>query len=289
MGKLINCQTCGQQIAAEAKICPHCGAKNKKRQGGCLAVFIVLVFFSFVVIPWMSNRDAKAPEGYKTVGKEDWSQNIHMSSGSSSASTVPESEFSEIKNDPTVEKVELTGNKIKVIYKKDLPEMCYLEMRKLAQRGTNHTKRPYSAECSVAADPDKILYFETRDGNQTTVIAFTRNKNALNRKLEEERLAEARRQQRIVREQVKKSIACDKFERQFVSKWDGSCRPVVETVKKNMKDPKSFEHIKTKVFTTDTDNFLIEMRFRGNNSFGALVVNTVTATVTPQGQVIAIQ
>jgi hypothetical protein len=83
MGKLICCKTCNQQIASEAKICPHCGAKNKKRQGGCLLVFIVLVFFSFVVIPWMSNRDAKAPEGYKTVGKEDWSQNISMGGGSS--------------------------------------------------------------------------------------------------------------------------------------------------------------------------------------------------------------
>ena len=50
MGKLIECKTCKQPIAAEAKVCPHCGAKNKKRQGGCLLVFIVLVFFSFVVI-----------------------------------------------------------------------------------------------------------------------------------------------------------------------------------------------------------------------------------------------
>lgn len=81
MGKLINCQTCGQQIAAEAKTCPHCGGKNKKRKSGCLPVFIALVIFSFVVIPWMASRDVKAPEGYKTVGKEDWSQNISMGSG----------------------------------------------------------------------------------------------------------------------------------------------------------------------------------------------------------------
>ena len=84
MGKLIKCHTCGQPVAAEAKACPHCGAKKKKRQGGCLVVFILLVIFSFGVIPWMASREVKAPEGYKTVGKEDWTPRISMGGGSSS-------------------------------------------------------------------------------------------------------------------------------------------------------------------------------------------------------------
>ena len=28
--KLINCKTCGAEMASNAKVCPQCGAKNKK-------------------------------------------------------------------------------------------------------------------------------------------------------------------------------------------------------------------------------------------------------------------
>ena len=28
--KLKKCKTCDQEIAKEAEVCPHCGAKNKK-------------------------------------------------------------------------------------------------------------------------------------------------------------------------------------------------------------------------------------------------------------------
>lgn len=273
MGKIINCHTCKQEIAAEAKVCPHCGAKNKKG-GGCCSGVLLIVLFLVIIAAIAANKTAKS---------------IPEKNAESSSSAISEEIFAEIKKDPSVEKVEITGSKIKVIYKKDLPEMCFLEMRKLAQRGAKHTGKPYSAECSVTSAPDKILYFETRNGNQTTAISFARNTHAINKKLEEERLTEAKRQQKIIREQIKKSIACDKFERQFVSKWDGSCRPVVEAIKEKMNDAKSFEHIKTKVFITDTENFQVEMKFRGKNAYGGMVINIVTATVTPDGKVIAVK
>lgn len=40
--KMIECKSCGQQIAKSAKTCPHCGAKNKK---GHPILIGVLVFF----------------------------------------------------------------------------------------------------------------------------------------------------------------------------------------------------------------------------------------------------
>lgn len=59
MGKLKKCGTCGQQIAKEANICPHCGAKNKQGMGCCsgvlLLVIIVVVFF-YCVGTGMSNK-----------------------------------------------------------------------------------------------------------------------------------------------------------------------------------------------------------------------------------------
>ena len=40
MAKLIKCKTCGGEIAKNAKVCPHCGAKNKKKH-----VFLGIVLF----------------------------------------------------------------------------------------------------------------------------------------------------------------------------------------------------------------------------------------------------
>jgi hypothetical protein len=41
--KLINCGTCNEEMARSAKICPKCGAKNKKRpKTGCAVVLITL-------------------------------------------------------------------------------------------------------------------------------------------------------------------------------------------------------------------------------------------------------
>ena len=31
--KMKNCKACGQEIAKSAKVCPHCGAKQKGKKG----------------------------------------------------------------------------------------------------------------------------------------------------------------------------------------------------------------------------------------------------------------
>ncbi len=64
-------------------------------------------------------------------------------------------------------------------------------------------------------------------------------------------------------------------ESQF-SAWDGSNKYLVELVKENMNDPKSFEHIETKYKDT-SDGLDLYMKFRGKNAFGGLVINEVNA------------
>lgn len=58
MAKLIKCKTCGNGIAKTAKVCPHCGAKNKGGGGGCSVVFVAL--FVIIVVAFIG---AKAREG----------------------------------------------------------------------------------------------------------------------------------------------------------------------------------------------------------------------------------
>ena len=42
MADLTPCETCGKEIAAEARTCPHCGARNK-RSGWIINLLLVLV------------------------------------------------------------------------------------------------------------------------------------------------------------------------------------------------------------------------------------------------------
>lgn len=59
------------------------------------------------------------------------------------------------------------------------------------------------------------------------------------------------------------------------SAWDGSHMDLVNLVKGNMNDPKSFEHVETK-YVDNGDNLTIFMKFRGTNAFGGKILNTVT-------------
>lgn len=72
----------------------------------------------------------------------------------------------------------------------------------------------------------------------------------------------------------------------YFSAWDGSNYELVQAVKKQMKDPSSFEHVETK-FTDHGNNIRIMMTYRGKNSFGAVVIQQVTANFDKQTRTIS--
>lgn len=58
------------------------------------------------------------------------------------------------------------------------------------------------------------------------------------------------------------------------SVWDGSHLKLERFIKKSMNDPDSYEHVKTTYW--DMQNYLVvKTVFRGNNAFGAKVMNSV--------------
>lgn len=77
------------------------------------------------------------------------------------------------------------------------------------------------------------------------------------------------------------------IERQF-SAWDGSHRPLVRRVKESMKNPDSFEHVKT-TYTEQGDMLLVLMTYRGKNSFNAVVTQRVYAEVTLDGTIMTLK
>ena len=45
-GKMVKCKSCGQEIAKSAKVCPHCGAKQKKH----VVLGVVLVILGIIAL-----------------------------------------------------------------------------------------------------------------------------------------------------------------------------------------------------------------------------------------------
>ncbi len=78
----------------------------------------------------------------------------------------------------------------------------------------------------------------------------------------------------------------DKIEKQF-SAWDGSHYNLTKTLKKNMHDPSSYEHVSTKYW--DMKNYItVQTTFRGKNMFGAKILNTFKAKVSLNGIILEI-
>lgn len=75
-------------------------------------------------------------------------------------------------------------------------------------------------------------------------------------------------------------------ESQF-SSWDGSHPKLTELIKSAMKNPDSYEHVETR-FADKDDHILVIAKYRGTNSFGAVVTSTTMAKVNFSGDVIEI-
>lgn len=109
-----------------------------------------------------------------------------------------------------------------------------------------------------------------------------------------ERLNKQTRDKANTETQVLEKVEAEKFsqhkkmiEEQF-SSWDGSHINLTKEIKKAMNDPSSYEHITTKYFDFG-DYIKVVTEFRGTNSFGAKVKNTITAKVGLDGHIIEME
>ncbi len=75
-----------------------------------------------------------------------------------------------------------------------------------------------------------------------------------------------------------------KFDKKFLSSWDGSCRPVESYLKKVLNDPSSLEISNTYNNGMNKDStFAIKTVFRAKNQFNATVVQTIYCNVDFDG------
>lgn len=70
--KIIQCKTCGAEIAKDAKVCPKCGAKNKKKRP--ILGIILLLFGLFCFIGAFSRSDSNEPAKASDTNQETVNQ-----------------------------------------------------------------------------------------------------------------------------------------------------------------------------------------------------------------------
>ncbi|MFK4132220.1 hypothetical protein ACI2KR_07995 [Pseudomonas luteola] len=77
------------------------------------------------------------------------------------------------------------------------------------------------------------------------------------------------------------------IEAQF-SGWDGSHRGLERIIKASMNDPDSYEHVKTTYSDMGGNRIRVKEVFRGKNGFGGMVLNSITADFTIDGNLIRV-
>ncbi|HCR2155657.1 hypothetical protein HV257_22840 [Citrobacter freundii] len=85
-------------------------------------------------------------------------------------------------------------------------------------------------------------------------------------------------------------VTFDTFEDQF-NHWSGAYKPLEAAIKKSMNDDNSYEHVETtyRVMMKGTPHAIVSTTFKGTNSYGAVVKQTVAADVDIKtGQIIKI-
>ena len=70
MAKIISCKTCGAEIAASAKACPHCGAKNSKPIFKKWWFWVIIVIFIGAIGSSGGNSSSGSTSQAATSGKE---------------------------------------------------------------------------------------------------------------------------------------------------------------------------------------------------------------------------
>jgi hypothetical protein len=79
------------------------------------------------------------------------------------------------------------------------------------------------------------------------------------------------------------------FKEKFISKYDGNCKPLTDYIKTKMNDADSYENVNTSCNYIGNEQFEVIQQFRGNNAFGAKVLNKTTAIIDKNGNIISIK
>lgn len=168
-------------------------------------------------------------------------------------------------------------------------EKLYGPIREARQAKANERVVALLADAKKAND-SKLYDEAIRILNSAAAVPHsTKNQdvNGMLRLVKKQRDAEANRMNALAEKERRRIAAAKKaIESQF-SSWDGSHKNLTKYIKKQMNDPKSYDHAET-VYRKANDYLIVTTTFRGTNAFGGVVKNSVTAKVDMKGNLIEI-
>jgi len=285
MGALKPCKSCGNMVSKTAEICPQCGARLKKKTS-CCAVVLAILFFLVVLPIYIGHNLSKQYEGQSSEllsqEEKELQRSIIMERLSYLKKEV--SEFKELKFN--------NDNEVYIIMKdKKIPEDYNIICNAAAFNASVALKEKNGKDTSCTVyllsydgapgDMTKVLYKAYAKGGRIqesgdTLYGTRLKMNAMSPKEREAFLQDQKAQNRA-----------GEFEKQYVSRLDGSVKPVVRYVKQSLDNPSSFEHVNTQwgIVSGETDLYWVKMTFRNKNAFNATVTNTIRVNVDFNGNI----
>lgn len=292
---LIKCKECKTLISRDAPICPHCGKPKPKKKSGCAIILGIVAVIGMISV-LTSSQDGSTPRAESSTRTEVKKAEPPAQSNSPSIShsapipSTPEAivepnwnermifwkdhfrgSFSQPSIGQEVDLVLTTG----VAYRGSLRELSDQSITIQVNQGTLSFERS-----NIRPESRQKLFYEDylayNAGVKVRAERDTYRANALERQRKEQ-------QEKAVLENAQRA---EKIQKLF-NAWDGSLYALVKYTKKSMNDAKSFEHVETR-FSDNGTNLTVWMKFRGKNMLGAMVLNTITAKVDYEGDVIAI-
>ena len=159
---------------------------------------------------------------------------------------------------PTVETV-TTSKKAEVVTKKVVAPV-------VKEKTPEEIKIEADAKIKADADAKVIAAQKVKDDAAAKIIA---DKKAI----EDKKIAAAKA---IVDAQIAKKAAYQAWIDAQFSPWDGKHTYLVDLVKENLNDDKSFKHVET-TYADKGTYLIIKMKYRAANAFGGIILQNVTA------------
>lgn len=326
MPKLIKCKSCGNMIAKSASFCPQCGGKVDRSNGLAILFLIVLVVAIFTSCLRVMYQDAhlasSPPENIQKAPNKQPKNSVPVKTENQSPppieqKPVPVKEEDENKEEEVVTLETLIAKNREKVYS----EMPFQEpeigsvmiirvdnedtegiLHKITDKGilfgSEDAKVMFTWDRLSKKDLIKLRRSDYEEFAKEIAMEWAQGELA---KIEAEKLKkaeeaerkrqEAERKRQEAEAKRQKRYNASRFRQEFISSWDGSCRPVVNALKSVMDDPDSFEHVKTEWWTLKgtTDQYLIHMTCRGNNKFGAKILTKIEAVCRVNGSIVSLK
>lgn len=159
----------------------------------------------------------------------------------------------------------------------------------------NESERALEIDLTEKLDStyNKISYYETFDGENVPVTKWFKNNQIVTLRnyigvflsYENAPIAKIYLDKQI--KELRRSRTTSGNVEVINSSYDGSVSQVVDYLKKNLKDPKSYEGIEWSEVKKTADGYVVRHKYRAKNSFGGYVVENQIFYLNNNGEVIS--